>query len=264
MVVNRRMADHFWPGQSPLGKRFYFGVQDPAVVEATLGKVDWNEADWDRRYPTPVPLEVVGVVADVKNAGLAETPAMAYYSSNSFVLDNLYVRLSSGDPAAMAPTLRDAVESVDPELRVTEVQPMTEVMRNATADTRFRATLLGLFAGLAVLMTGLGLFGVLAYAVSRRTRELAVRISLGARKEEVSRMVVLDGLKLTLPGIVLGLAAALAGLRLTSTLLYGVDPSDPLTLSASAGLVLVVGLAACWLPALRALRVEPMEVLREE
>lgn len=262
VLVNQSMAKHFWPGQDPLGKRFYYGHQDPAVVEATLGKVEWSE-EWDQRYPTPNPLQVVGVVADVKTVSLQDDAPMAYYSSNVHALDNLYVRVA-GSPAAMIPELRRAIESVDPELQVSSAETMTQRVQTATADTRFRATLLGLFAGLAILMTGLGLFGVLAYAVSRRTHEMAVRISLGARKEQVSRMVVLDGLKLTVPGIVAGCLLAVGTLRLTSSLLYGVEPTDPLTLAAASGLILVVSLTACWLPALRATRVEPMAVLRED
>lgn len=265
-LINQSMAARFWPDADPLGKRFYWGIQDPELVEATLGS--WKPGEpypegWDNRYPAPLPLQVVGVVRDMRSVDLTEAAPPTFYTLNAFAAFTIYVRVA-GDPFAMLPGLRGAIDAVDPDIGVESAQPMSMAVTHATADTRFQAILLSLFAGLAVVMTGLGLFGVLAYAVNRRAREMAVRMSLGARRAEVSRMVVLDGLKLAVPGILAGGALAVAGLRLTSSLLYGVSPTDPLTLAAASALILGVSLGATWLPALRALRVEPMEILREE
>ncbi len=268
VLVNRRMAGRFWPDESAIGKRFYYGVQDPEVVRATMqeivrtGRYERSEA-WDRRYPAPRPLEVVGVVADVKSVGLSEDAPPSYYMPNSYTFRTLFVR-TAGNPDDMIPMIRAELRSVEPTLEIQTIRTMEQVVRERTAETRFRATLLSLFAGLAVVMTGLGLFGVLAYAVSRRRHEMAVRISLGADRGDVSGMILREGLVLSGAGIVVGVLLAVGGLRLGRGLLYGVEPTDPVTLSAATVLVLVVSAAACWLPAVRATRVEPMELLREE
>lgn len=262
VLVNRTMARQLWPDESPLGKRFFWGKQDPAVVRATLGRVEWSD-EWDQRYPPPYPMEVVGVVADVKTLGLEDRARPTYYNLHFALIQNLYVRVS-GDPFAMVPSLRAAIEAVDSEIEITRAEPLVQTLRESAAETRFQATLLSVFATLAVAMTGLGLFGVLAYAVSRRTHEMAVRLSLGAQRREVSGMIVKDGLTLGMGGIALGLGLAVLGVRSMSGLLYGVSPTDPVILGGSAALVLLVTMTACCLPAVWATRVEPMRVLREE
>lgn len=255
-----------WPDADALGKFFFWGIQDPSMVEANIGHWQWGDPwpeGWDNRYPPPVPLKVVGIVADMLSVDLTEAAPPTFYTLNSYSTFTIYVRVL-GDPVAMLPVLRAAIDAVDPDIGVESAEPMATAVRNATADTRFQAVLLTLFAGLAVLMTGLGLFGVLAYAVSRRTHEMAVRMSLGARRGDVSGMIVRDGLVLGVPGIGFGLGLGLLGTRFLSSLLFDVSTTDPLTFAASTALVLVVVLTACWWPAERATRVHPMEVLREE
>jgi ABC-type antimicrobial peptide transport system permease subunit len=171
---------------------------------------------------------------------------------------------AAGDPAALAPSARAAVRAVDPDMPVFRVATMNDVVDDTLVNRRFVMLILGLFAGIALVLAGVGLFGVLSYAVTQRTREIGVRMALGARAADVLGMVVRQGMKLTAIGLGVGVAAALAATRALSGLLFGVGAADPLTYAVLAAALAAVALLACWLPARRAARVDPMVALRSE
>jgi len=170
----------------------------------------------------------------------------------------------NGDPLSLAPALRRIISTVDPEQPVSNIGTMDDILDVAIADHRQQMTLLGTFAGLALLLASIGLYGVLSYAVTQRSREIGLRIALGATAASVVRMVVGRGLLLTGTGLAIGLAASWALTRLMKNLLYGVQATDATTFAAVTALLATVALIACWLPARRAGRVDPIVVLREE
>jgi putative ABC transport system permease protein len=170
----------------------------------------------------------------------------------------------AGDPLALAPAAREAVRTLDPDLPVARIRTVDLALRETFAQRRVNMLLLGLFAALALLLAAVGIYGVMSYSVAQRTHELGIRLALGARSSDLTRLVVTQGLKLASLGLGLGLLGALAVTRLLSGLLYGVTASDPLTYLAIAGLLLVVALLACWVPARRAARTDPMIALRSE
>jgi hypothetical protein len=177
--------------------------------------------------------------------------------------ENLVVR-TKGDPAAMAGAVRRAIASVDPEQPVSAVRTMDEILDRDVEDRTQQMTLLGAFAGLALLLASIGLYGVLSYAVTQRSREIGLRMALGATARSVMGMVVGRGLALTGVGLAIGVALALAATRFMKTMLYGVDAFDPATFVAVAALLGAIAALACWLPAQRASRLDPIVVLREE
>jgi putative ABC transport system permease protein len=241
-IIDTTIADRFFPGESPLGKRIRFGGSDNP---------------W---------MEIVGVVGHIQNYGIGQTTRFQLYrpftqapsSGPSFVLR------TSMDPSALAPAVRQAMREVDPTLPIYNVRTMDEVFDRTVATQRLALVLLGVFAGLALLLAGVGLYGVLSYAVGRRTREFGVRLAIGATPGALLAHVLGGGLKLAALGLGLGLGGALGLAHLMRRLLYEVPPHDPITLGAAAALLLAVGLLACWLPARRATRVDPMEALRAE
>jgi putative ABC transport system permease protein len=174
---------------------------------------------------------------------------------------SLVVR-STNDPRNLARGLQQAVQSLDRDLPVRPVITLERYLGRAAAQPKFNALLLGLFAGLALLLTAIGLYGVMAYAVVQRVREIGVRIALGAQTGDVLKMVLRHGLKLTALGMAIGLAAAYALTRYMRSLLFGVKAADPLTFAAIALLLIVVALLACWIPARRATKVDPIVALR--
>jgi putative ABC transport system permease protein len=174
------------------------------------------------------------------------------------------VARTSGDPKAIASSLRTAMLALDRDLPPAEVHTMKELLADSVAQPRFRTLLLGIFAGMALLLSAVGIFGVMAYLVSRRTQEIGVRMALGASRGEVRRMILGEGLRVTLIGIAIGLVGAFASGRLIKGLLYGVGPADPATFAGVSLLVIVVALIACYLPAHRATQVDPMIALRYE
>jgi putative ABC transport system permease protein len=243
VVVNRALAESQWPGLDPVGQQ---------VV------VNWVDH---------TPWEVVGVVEDVRMTGLAETPResiyMHYAQATFFPWMHLTVR-TRGDPTALAPSVRSVLRGLDPTLPLGSVRPMEEIVRATAARPRMTALLMMVFAGLATVLAAVGLYGVLAYAVSRRVREIGVRIAMGARPGTVLGMVIRQGASLAGVGLALGLGAALAGGRLLSSLLYEVEPSDPVSLLAAGAALFAVALMACAVPAWRASRVPPAEALRSD
>ncbi|MFN7949876.1 MAG: ABC transporter permease [Blastocatellia bacterium] len=245
VVVNETLARRYWPKGEALGKRLKWG--------------GWGQDEW---------LTIVGVVADVKVSALeAETlpaiymPIFQIPRSRSSVI---YVVRTAGDAASLLPTLRRALSAIDAELPVYNLRTMNQVLAESVAQRRFTLLMLAGFAAVALLLAASGLYGVMSYAVTERTRELGIRLALGAQTADVLKLVLGEGMKLTALGMALGLAAAFALTRLMTNLLFGVRATDPLTFAGVALLLMFVALAACWLPARRATKVDPLIALKCE
>jgi putative ABC transport system permease protein len=243
VMINQTMARQLWPGENPIGQRV---------------KISW----WN---PEAQP-EIVGVVGDVHVATLdGDFKPMIYYPATQSPSGGMTVVIRhSGAVAPVAGQVRAAVRELDPNLPVTELGTMYAKLTQSMSDRRYPMFLLLIFAGLAVALASVGIYGVLSYGVSQRTREIGVRMALGARSEEVLRLVISGGLRLTLIGVVLGAAIAAFAVRTLDKLLYGVPATDPVTFGAVALLLTAVALLACYLPARRAARVDPMVALRAE
>jgi putative ABC transport system permease protein len=241
-IVSESLAEANWPKQDPLGKVLLLG---------------WNKKQ-------DVRLRIVGIVAGVHHmgpdGGLSQE---IYIPSRSYKDINLAVR-TAGDPMALKQGVERALWSIDPQLPVHEMRSMTRVLHDWPEARRFYMMVLAIFAGLAVVLASLGLYGVLAYVVNMRTRELGIRMALGAGTREVVKLVMGYGLRLTAIGVVLGLAGALAVARVMQTLLFGIGAYDPVTFVFVPLLLVAVGLAAACIPALRATAVDPVQALRAE
>jgi putative ABC transport system permease protein len=243
MIINEEMARRHWPNENPLGRR--------------VTMKDWGP---------PLTGEIVGVVGDVKADGLdSSTRPMIYWPYPQFpgVFNALVIR-SEGDPMNIIAAVKSQVWSVDREQPLSGIRPMEEVIARSVAPRRFNMLLLGIFATLALLLASVGIYGVISYTVAQRTREIGVRMALGARRADVIKLVVKQGMSLALVGIGAGLAASFALTRLMANLLFGVRPSDPLTFGVIASLLMAVALLACYLPARRAARTDPMRALHSE
>ncbi|HYG78737.1 MAG TPA: FtsX-like permease family protein, partial [Pyrinomonadaceae bacterium] len=239
VVVNEATARHFWPGEDPLGK---------------LMKLD---EEWS---------QVVGVVGNVRQVSLtAPPPATVYvpYAQDPWPFMSVVVRAKQS-AAGAAPTLLGAVGRVDRDVPLYGVRPMEEVLKTSRSVRRWRALLVSLFAFTALGLACLGIYGVTAYSVTQRTHEIGIRMTLGAQKGDVLRLVVVQGLKLAAVGVVAGLLVALALSRLATSMLYGVEPADPLTLLAVSAILFGVTAAACLVPARRAAKVDPLIALKYE
>ena len=248
VVVNERYAATHWPDRDPIGRRIKFGAGNNGV--------------W---------LSVVGVVSNVRQTAL-DTPmepevylpaAQADVNAAFFWPQHLVVR-TPGDPLALAAAVRTAVSTVDPDEPVANIRSMAQIFDTELLNRNTQMVLVGVFAGLALIMASIGLYGVLAYNVAQRTPEIGVRIALGAEPSAVMRMIVAHGGAIALAGIAAGLLLSIAGGRVLSSLLYQVSPHDPVVLLATTSLLLVVAFIACWVPARRAARVDPLIALRSE
>ena len=238
---NETLARRVWPNEDALGKRIRYNNADP-----------WGE--------------IVGVVEDVKFDGLhlASTPHLFEpYQQNAWSFLVVTIRSPLDQNTLLAAVQRE-VKTLDPNLPVSNVRMMEEVVAQSLATRRFVLLLFGLFAGLALLLATVGIYGVLTASVSQRTRELGIRMALGATARDVGRLIVGQGLKLVLSGIVIGVVSALALQRVIGKLLFGISPTDPLTFTVIALLLIGVALLACWIPARRATKVDPLTALRNE
>ncbi len=253
VVVNEYLAKRQWPGEDPIGRRISLEDKDGQPVWATVVGVARNAVreDWSAEPEDEVYMPWLQNTFYRTSPG----PQIAYMT--------LVVR-TDGNAAAMAPSLRAAVWSIDPGLPISEVQTMERVVTDATAGPRFQMLLLGLFAAVAVILAAVGIYGVMSYAVSRRTREIGVRMALGANAPDVLRLVIGEAMAVALGGAAAGLAGALLLSQLMRGLLYGVGPGDPVTYAAVATLLLGIALLASYLPARRAARIDPIEALRQE
>jgi len=244
-MINDRLAKQLFPNQDPIGKRFMFG-------HASTDQPKW--------------LTIVGVVADTKLYGLANLSRLEVYvplrQDPSGQMD-LVVK-SRVDPAAMTSAVRSAVYSVDKDQSIASVATMKQLVNNSLATRRMTLVLFGLFSALALILGAIGIYGVISYSVAQRTREIGVRMALGAPRAGVFRMVIGQGVKLAGTGVVIGILAALGLARLMSSLLYQVSAADFETFTAVAVLLLIVALAASYIPARRATSVEPIVALRYE
>ena len=243
VVVNEAFVRRFWPGKDGLGERLV---------------LPWHDGE--------VEMEVIGVARDGKYASLGEepTPYIFYPHRQLYRSEMAVVVRTQGDPASLAPEMRRQVAALDPTLPVYDVKTLVAHLGTALYPARAAATILGLTGALALFLAAIGLYGVLSYLVTLRTREIGVRMALGARREDVVRLVVGRGLRLAGSGLVIGLALAAFVTRFASFLLYGTSPHDPATFAAVVTLLLGVVALAAWTPARRASRVEPVVALREE
>jgi predicted permease len=245
-VIGESMARRAWPGQDPIGKRL---------------KIPLPDTEYHQQW-----LTVVGVVADARYRELRTGRLdfyMSYLQANHRV-QHLVVRTRAADPTTVAPEIRAVVRQLDPGLPLDDVIAMRHVVDEALGGPRFAARVFGAFAAVAVLLSALGLYGMLAYSVTRRTREIGVRVALGARPADVSRLVLREGMRLAFFGIALGLLGAGAAAGVLRALLYGVEPLDPLTFALVPLLLAAVAVLACLLPVRRARRVDPVDALRSE
>jgi putative ABC transport system permease protein len=247
-VINEAMARKYWPGLDPLGRRFrQGGEQRPWVT-------------------------VVGVVGDVRHNGITGPVKAKFYrpyaqfhlsSGNPTRFMNLVIK-ASGDPLAHAVPVRAALKGLDPDVPVSNVRTMEEVVQASIAAPRFAGRLLVLFAALALTLAAVGVYGILSYTVSERAPEIGVRMALGARPGDVMKVVLTEALALAAAGVGTGALLALALTRLMRGLLYEVGPADPVSFATAALVLPTVALLAAWLPARRAAHVEPATVLRSE
>lgn len=247
-LVNRVFVSRFFPGEQPLGKRIY---------------VSWGSGPG---RTIPPEFEIVGVAGDVRHGALHAQPLPTVFLGHAqepSYMASLVVR-TAGDPLAAAAAVRQQIRSVDPDQGVLSVQPMEGVLADSIARPRVQAMLVGAFAVLALAMACLGLYGVLAYSVEQRRREVGVRVAIGATPGKILRLVVGQGLRLTAIGLTFGLALALGLTRYLAAMLYGVQPADPPVFLGVGLLLLAVAAAASWLPARQAMRVDPVVALRDE
>jgi putative ABC transport system permease protein len=248
VVISESLARRFWRSPAdgdPIGAQVWLGPPDNRFARGT----------------------VVGIVKDVKLGALAGDLTDAVYGVTSLMpfwrAFTFSVR-TSGDPLSVAAEARQVVRELAPSIAVTAMQPMTDIVRRSAAPARASMLLLVLFAAIAAAMAAIGVFGVMSYVVNLRMRELGIRLALGARGADLQRMVLTDGLKQALAGVLLGLVASVWLTRSMRALLYGVDPGDPLTLAAVAGLLLATTVLACFVPARRATQIDPLSILRTE
>jgi hypothetical protein len=230
---------------------------------ATLGVAPYRGRAFCRK-------KSVGVAADVRVYGQAnDAPDMMYCSDRQpnagfgRVTMNLAARVR-GNPASIAPQLRSAIRSIEPDVPLAAIQPMTEILSDSRSGERFRAQVFGGFAAVALLLAVVGLYGMLAYSVTQRMREIGVRIALGARPLAVVRLVVTQGMTLVTIGVFVGIGASVAVTRLLAAQLFEVTPTDPMVFAAVSATLMLAGLAACILPAHRATRADPIAALRQE
>ncbi|HUG10381.1 MAG TPA: ABC transporter permease [Opitutaceae bacterium] len=251
VIVNEAFVRQHFPGENPIGRTLVTGMAQ-------------------------MPSEIVGIVGDIRATNLDTPPAPDYFLpalQRPEAFTSILLRLAAPepgaggterDPAGLTATLRAALREVDPDIPLLDPQPLTTLVANTVADRRLAMTMLGGFAGLALVLASIGVYSVMAYVVSQRTAEIGIRMALGATPQSVLRMVLAQGVRLAAIGIVIGVAVALAVTRLMQRALFEVQPHDPGIYIGLAALILAVAFIACWIPARRATRVDPITALRAE
>jgi len=240
-IINRQLAERMWPNDDPIGKRI--NCDDDGACA-----------------------EIVGVVGNVKHNSLTEEPGYDLYYAcyQSYSKQTHFVARTEGDPMTLAPQIQRAIWQVAPDTGVFNVMPVTRLSANTIWQSRLWGLLFGIFSGIALVLAAAGIYGVMAYFVTHRTREIGIRMALGAQWRDVLRMMLRSGVSLVAMGLTIGLAGALALTRLMSTLLFEVSPLDPVTFAAVALCVILAALIACYIPARRATKVDPLVALRYE
>jgi putative ABC transport system permease protein len=251
-VIDEKLSRRYWPGEDPIGKRFAFDARD-------------SESPWQANLASGW-ITVVGIASTVRGDGLWEDGAPVVYlpyQQNPSRMMHLVVR-AEDDPLGLARALRNTVWEVDPDQPLSFVRKMEDVPAWALAERHLTTQLLAVFAGLAILVAASGIYGVIAFTSSRQTRELAIRLTLGAETRQITRMMIVQGLRVAGMGILAGIAGALALTRLLASQLYGVTATDARTFALACTSLILVAVLACYLPARRASRVDPITALREE
>jgi putative ABC transport system permease protein len=243
-IVNRAMAERFWPGQDAIGK----AVGIPIM---------------------PFDMTVVGIVADVKHLTMRDAPGPEIYVPFTQKpwpsMSTLHVAVrTKDDPAAATAALRSVIAAVDPDVPLANIATLSTIVGAAVAQPRFSMFLLAAFGGVAVLLACIGLYGAVSFAVAARTQEIGIRLALGATRVQVLQMVFGQGLRVTAVGVAAGLVIALAAVRTMAAFLYGVEPTDPLTFGGVALALVGVACLACYLPARRATRIDPIAAMRTD
>jgi len=246
-IINQAFADKYLHGINPLG-------QKAAIYMKSFAE---NEIQ---------PSEIIGVVGDVHQSGLDTAPEpTVYWPHPELVMSGMTILVrTSNDPLAMVSRARNELQQIDPELPVAAVATMDQLLADSLSRSRFTMLLLGIFAAVALVLASVGIYGLIAYSVTQRRQELGIRIALGAQRRDVLRLVLVQGTRLTLLGVAVGVLAALAFSRLLATLLFGVSATDPLTFAGVSALLAFVALLACFIPARSATRVDPIVALRHE
>jgi len=244
MVVSDAFVKRYFPNEDPIGRRIVFDGDDDQI-----------------------PIEIVGVVADVRRNGLdAEVQPELYLSHLQYPERRMNVVISTDvpDAAQLTAAARAEIKAFDPDQIIWRTQTLEQLVGTSVAPRRFNMMLLGIFAGVALVLAAVGLYGVMSYSVSWRTHEIGVRMALGAKRADVLHLVVRQGMTMTLIGLAIGLAGAIALSRLMTSMLFGVSTTDPLTFTGVSVVLLAVALLACLIPARRATRVDPIVALRNE
>lgn len=248
IIINRKLAERFWPNGDALGKRIRLGAGQrmPGAVEP-----------W---------LTIIGVVGDVRDTGLDAEPDLVTYephAKRAWSVMTLVVR-THADPASVAPALRDELRKAEPQIMFERVSTMAGLIRDSVAPQRMNLALLAAFAAAALLLAVVGVYGVISYLVTLRTREIGIRIALGAQVRDVLRLVLGQGTSLVVTGVAIGLVSSLAVTRLLTKMLYGVSPTDWATFASVSLLLAAAALAACLVPAARAAKIDPVIAIRRE
>jgi putative ABC transport system permease protein len=228
-----------------------------------LGKTFRTYMSDDRRYPW---MEIVGVVNDVRDHAMKPSPAPAYYMPFAFDYSGRFeiIAQTSGMPMHLVPAIARVVQSVDKDARMMSLETVDQVLSDSAAEPRFQTALVGSFGLLGLILAIVGVYGVISYSVVQKTHEIGVRMALGAGRRDVLRMILREGMVLAVAGIAIGTAGALALTRVLRSMLFEIEPTDPATLAGVAIFLAIAALAACYLPARRATRVDPMLALRSE
>jgi len=245
VIVSEKTVRQYWPNSDPIGKRLKMGT--------TTSEGPWRT--------------VIGVVKDVRqNDFIAEPKMQMYFTYRQLrsLMPNALIVRTAVDPLSVATSVRNAIWAVDKDQTVANVDSMEHIVAGAVARQRFSMLLLAIFAGVALVLAAVGIYGVMSYSVAQQTREIGIRMALGAQRSDVLKMTVIQGLKLVGLGLIIGLGAAFVLTRVMATLLFGISATDPLTFISISFVLLAVALLASYIPALRATRVDPMIALRAQ